>query len=103
MAATEWIWKHGTSELERACALLAGVAVLITRGGDDPMRKQDAFLGRVSLPFLETTAPEDGVKRLALLPEKQRWILYRIRGGKPELICSLRGFEGFCDCLLEFL
>ena len=105
MAGTEWIWKHGTSELERACALLAGIAVLITRGGEDPMRKQDAFMGRVTFPWLETTPPADGVKRLALLPEKQRWILYKInpKTGKPVLICSLRGFEGLCDCLLEFL
>ena len=105
MAGTEWIWKHGTSELERACALLAGIAVLITRGGDDPMRKQDAFMGRMSFPWLETTAPPDGTKRLALLPEKQRWILYKIhpKTGKPVLICSLRGFEGLCECLLQFL
>lgn len=105
MAGTEWIWKHGTSELERACALLAGVAVLITRGGEDPMRKQDAFMGRLSVPWLETTAPADGVRRLALLPEKQRWILYKMspKSGKPVLICSLRGFEGLCDCLLKFL
>ena len=105
MAGTEWIWKHGTSELERGCALLAGIAVLITRGGEDPMRKQDAFMGRMSFPWLETTAPTDGVKRLALLPEKKRWIVYKIdpKSGKPVLVCSLRGFEGLCDCLLEFL
>ena len=105
MAGTEWIWKHGTSELERGCALLAGIAVLITRGGEDPIRKQDAFMGRMSFPWLETTAPTDGVKRLALLPEKKRWIVYKIdpKSGKPVLICSLRGFEGLCDCLLEFM
>ena len=105
MAGTEWIWNHGTSELERACALLAGIAVLVTRGGDDPMRKQCAFLGRVSLPFLETSSPADGVKRLALLPDKRRWILYRIspKTGKPALIASLCGFEGLCDCVLEFM
>ena len=105
MAGTEWIWMHGTSELERGCALLAGIAVLITRGGEDPIRKQDAFMGRMSFPWLETTAPADGVKRLALLPEKKRWIVYKIdpKSGKPVLICSLRGFEGLCDCLLEFM
>ena len=105
MAGAEWIFQHGTSELEKACALLAGVAVLTTRGGEDPIRKRDAFLGRVSLPFFETTPPADGVKRLALLPDKKRWVLYRInaKSGKPELIASLRGFAGLCDCILEFI
>lgn len=104
MAGTEFIWERGADELERACALLAGVAVLTTRGGHDPIRKQDAFLGRVSLPFFETTPPNPGVKRLALIPDQQRWVLYRIgKNNAPHVLCNLRGFEGLCDCLLEFL
>ena len=104
MAGTEYIWKHGTNPLERACALLAGVAVLTTKGGDDPIRKCDAFLGRVSLPFLETTSPEVGTKRLALITDNKRWVLYRVdKKNAPHVICNLRGFEGLCDCLLEFL
>ena len=55
MAGTEFIWQHSTDALERACALLAGVAILTTRGGDDPIRKQDAFLGRVSLSGCKRT------------------------------------------------
>ena len=66
MAGAEFIWQHSKDELERACALLAGVAILTTRGGEDPIRKKDAFVGRVSLPFFETTPPPPGVKRLAL-------------------------------------
>ncbi len=104
MAGTEFIWQHSKDELERACALLAGVAILTTRGGDDPIRKQDAFLGRVSLPFFETTPPPPGVKRLALIPDQKRWVLYRIgKDGAPNVLCNLRGFEGLCDCLLEFV
>ena len=60
MAGAEFIWQHSKDELERACALLAGVAILTTRGGEDPIRKKDAFVGRVSLPFLETTPPPPG-------------------------------------------
>jgi hypothetical protein len=104
MAGTEFIWERGTDELERACALLAGVAILTTRGGEDPIRKQDAFVGRVNLPFFETSPPNAGVKRLALIPDQQRWVLYKIgKHGTPHVLCSLRGFEGLCDCLLEFL
>ncbi len=104
MAGTEFIWERGTDELERACALLAGVAILTTRGGEDPIRKQDAFVGRVNLPFFETSPPNPGVKRLALIPDQQRWVLYKIgKHGTPHVLCSLRGFEGLCDCLLEFL
>lgn len=104
MAGTEYIWQHSVDPLERACALLAGAAVLTTRGGDDPIRKQDAFLGRVSLPFFETTPPPPGSKRLALIPDQRRWVLYKIgKDNAPTVLCNLRGFEGLCDCLLEFL
>lgn len=104
MAGSEFIWQHSKDELERACALLAGVAILTTRGGDDPIRKRDAFVGRVSLPFLETTPPPPGVKRLALIPDQRRWVLYKIgKDNAPNVLCNLRGFEGLCDCLLEFV
>lgn len=104
MAGTEFIWQHSKDELERACALLTGVAILTTRGGEDPIRKKDAFVGRVSLPFFETTPPPPGVKRLALIPDQRRWVLYKIgKDGAPNVQCNLRGFEGLCDCLLEFV
>jgi len=104
MAGTEFIWLHGTNPLERACAILAGVAVLITKGGEDPIRKQDAFVGRVGLPFFETTPPNPGVKRLALVPDQRRWVLYKVgKDNVPSVLCNLRGFDGFCDALLEFI
>ena len=104
MAGCEYIWTNGTDPLERACAILAGAAVLTTKGGDDPIRKQDAFLGRVSLPFLETKPPASGVKRLALLTDQRRWVLYKVdKKSKPNVLCNLSGFEGLCDCILEFL
>jgi len=104
MAGCEYIWQRGTDPLERACALLAGAAVLTTKGGEDPIRKQDAFVGRVSLPFFETTPPASGVKRLALLSDQKRWVLYKVdKKNKPHVLCNLTGFEGLCDCLLEFL
>lgn len=104
MAGSEFIWQHSKDELERACALLTGVAILTTRGGDDPIRKKDAFVGRVSLPFFETAPPPPGVKRLALIPDQKRWVLYRIgKDNAPSVLCNLRGFEGLCDCLLEFV
>jgi len=104
MAGTEFIWLHGTNPLERACAILAGVAVLITKGGEDPIRKQDAFVGRVGLPFFETRPPNPGVKRLALVPDQRRWVLYKVgKDNTPSVLCNLRGFDGFCDALLEFI
>jgi len=104
MAGAEFIWQHSQDEMERACALLAGVAILTTRGGDDPIRKRDAFVGRVSLPFFETTPPPPGVKRLALIPDQKRWVLYKIgKDNAPNVLCNLRGFEGLCDCVLEFV
>ena len=78
MRGAPWSFSDDENEIHKACALLAGVAILTTRGGEDPIRKQDAFVGRVNLPFFETSPPNAGVKRLALSPDQQRWVLYKI-------------------------
>ena len=104
MAGAEYIWENSTDELERMCCLLAGVGILTTKGGDDPIRKLDAFGGRVSLPFLETTAPTGSSMRLMLVPDARRWILYRIDArGSPKIVSSLSSFTGLCDSVLALV
>lgn len=104
MAGTEWIWINGTDQLERMCCLLAGIAVLTTRGDEDPIRKADAFGGRVQLPFYETRPPKPEALRLALVPSARRWILFRLdKRGIPKVAASQRGFEGLCNAALQLV
>ena len=104
MAGSEWIWSKGTDALERMSCLLAGLAVLTTKGDEDPIRKADAFGGRLKLPFLETAAPAPDVPRVVLIPSARRWVLHRIDArGRPVILCSLRDFEGFCDVTLQLV
>ena len=104
MAGTEWLWTNGTDDLERMCCLLAGVAVLTTKGDDDPIRKADAFGGRVQLPFFETKPPEPNALRLVLLPSARRWILFRLdRRGMPQVAASQAGFVGLQNAALQLV
>lgn len=101
MAGSEYIWINGEDELEKMCCLLAGIAILTTKGGDDPIRKLDAFGGRVALPFLETAGAINAGVRLTLVPDARRWILYRLNAkGSPSVLSSLSNFDGLCDSLL---
>ena len=96
LAGAEHTWSHG-DDVERACALLAGWAcVLSTSGGSS----DDALDGRVDLPCFSTRC-RPGVKRLALVSQGT-WIVYRVRStdGKPQILARQRGFTGFCLCLL---
>ena len=68
------------------------------------MRKDDAFGGRVSLPFLETTPPPAGAYRLTLLPETDSWLVWAIDARSGELKVEMRqhGYEGCRKALLVF-
>ena len=105
MAGSEWIWTHSTDALERAVSLLTGVAVMTTRGTDDPVRKADAFGGRVLLPFFETKPPpEPATLRLLLVPERGVWILFGLKPcGTPRVVSRLTGFEGLCDSCVRLV
>jgi len=104
MAGTEWIWTHGTDPLERMCCMLAGIAVLTTKGDGDPLRKSDAFGGRMALPFFETRPPSPDALRIVLIPNHRRWILFKLdKRGMPNVAASLQGFEGLCSVVLQLV
>ena len=105
MSGCEFIWENGTDELERMCCLLTGLAILTTKGGDDPIRKLDAFKGRVSLPWFDTAAPsDDKALRLTLVPEARKWIVFTLGPtGSPRVVSALTGFEGMCESVLIML
>lgn len=104
MAGTEWIWTKGDDTLERMCCLLAGLAVLTTKADHDPIRKADAFGGRLLVPFFETKAPPRDAYRIALVPRSRRWILFHLdKRNNPQILSSQRGFKGLCDAVLQLV
>lgn len=94
MEGLEWTWEHSEDPLKLTCALLTAVACLTTRGGEDPIRKADAFGGIVSLPFLSASTPPENKLRVSLVPETKRWVLYKIQDGEPLVQAALEGLEG---------
>jgi hypothetical protein len=77
------------------------LAILTTKGGEDPIRKREAFEGRVSLPFLETVGSGSRGMRLALMPNPRRWVLYKLSAkGVPKVVSSLSNFDGLCESVL---
>lgn len=104
MRAANYCWNEDTNEVHRMSALLAGIAVLLARNAQS-IRKDDAFDGRVDMPFLETTAPKPGVARLALLESTGEWIVYAISAstGRPDVQLRAAGFEGLCQATLSFV
>lgn len=102
MAGTEWIFDKGEDDLERGISILAGVAMLTTRGKEEAVRKGVACDGRLQLPFFETPPPSAAAAlRIAFVPHLRRWVLYRIsKAGKPAIVASQCGFEGLCTAAL---
>ena len=42
--------------------------------------------------------------RITLIPHTKRWVLYNLdQRGEPKVLCSLKGFEGFCDVVLQLV
>ena len=103
---TPWVWGHPETELElhRACALLAGLALvcLPANATADSIRKDDAFGGRVHLPFFQTSTPRVGVSQLCLLPHRREWVLFKWVRNKatPHIILRQGGFDGLCAAVL---
>lgn len=104
MRGAEWCWNEDDNEVHKMGALIAGIAVLLARGAQS-IRKDDAFEGRVDLPFLEARPPSPGVARMALLEESAEWIVYAIspQTGKPIVELRAAGYEGLCQAALAFV
>ena len=102
MAGTEWIFDKGEDDLERSISVLAGIAMLTTRGKEEAVRKGVACDGRLQLPFFETPPPSaSAALRIAFVPHLRRWVLYRIApSGRPSIVSSQRGYEGLCTAAL---
>lgn len=104
MRGAQWCWNEDENEVHKMGALLAGCAVLLARG-QQSIRKDDAFEGRVDFSFLETRPPASGVPRMALLEATAEWVVYSTdaKSGKPIVQLRAEGFEGLCQAALLFV
>lgn len=67
-----WLNAHDVyTPCERACALLSGLCVAL-----DARDSEDAFAGRVELPFLQTTCADESATRLHYSASTDVWTLY---------------------------
>jgi len=94
MEGVEWTWEHSKDPLKLMCALMTSVACLTTTEGEDPIRKAEAFAGRVQLPFLHTHAPPDKHQRVALVPSLNQWVLFHISNSEPVVHTAVEGLTG---------
>ena len=82
---------ESTSELKRMCALLTSIAMLTT--GDD-IRQDDAFGGRVLLPFIECPEPKKkGCLQLFVDVSQRQFTVFKAAGGKVHIELSGSGVE----------
>lgn len=101
MGGAEAAWRGDL--VQRVCALLAGLAILLAPDPES-LRKGDAFAGRVALPFLECSPRQHTAPRLALLPEKHAWVVYRVsEDAKVTVRARYEGVEGLCRAVLLLL
>jgi hypothetical protein len=92
-------WGQSDDVTKKTVAVLAGLACLLTREGPDPIRKCDAFGGRVVLPFLEPRPPRDrAAPRVALDRWNNRWSLFSLTANSPEVLASGIGLAGLEVC-----
>ena len=106
MRGAEYCFADDPSLLYKTCALLAGIAVILTVNAQS-IRRDDAFRGRVLLPFLETKIePQFEYKpRLQYLADTDDWVVYDIKRstGLPVVEFRGSGFDGCCQACLLFM
>lgn len=100
MQGAAWVWEHSDKETRRIVSILTGLACLLTRDGPDPIRKANAFGGRVCLPFIYPCPPTNNEStRMSLDMWTNRWFLYRLdRGQTPCILASGAGIDGLITC-----
>lgn len=104
MRGATWSWTKDSNKVHQTCALLAGLAIILCSKTQDAHRKEDAFKGRVQLPFFETCTPKPNTKRLSLIPSRNEWIVYTVNSSqKPTVQFRQTGLEGLSQAILLFI
>jgi hypothetical protein len=75
MRGADWTIRNDNDSVHKTCALLAGFALALCKDASS-VRKADAFMGRVRLPFLETAPAAAGAACLALIECSNEWVAY---------------------------
>lgn len=86
--------------VERTCALLTGLAMLIADDADEA-RTGDAFTRLVELPFLATLPPPRGARRIALV--HGNWVYYTHGARGPVVHRHGKGLAALAACSLALL
>jgi len=106
MRGATYSWSDDPKTIHKICALLAGIAVILTKNAQS-IRRDDAFQGRMSLPFLETCIePQHEYQpRMQYVSESDDWIVYKLssKTGMPNIEFRGNGFEGCCQACLLFM
>ena len=101
LRGARWTFLHDLDDTHKACAVLAGIAVMLFVDSQS-LRRDDMFYGTISLPFLETAPPsKTSTPRLTLLAHTGEWVLYCISStGGLEVQLRQCGIEGLSQAAL---
>ena len=107
MATPGTLWRRGTDgtdrveSMERVCALLSGLAMLLSATADDA-RRGTPFQGMVQLPFLLAQPLSPLAPQLSLLWDT--WVLAKMeQGGEIKLLEHGTGVDGLSRCALHLV
>lgn len=102
MRGANWSWESDPDPVHKLCAVLAGMAVILAKTAD-AVRKGDAFMGRVTLPFIDCAPPPAGVSRLGLVASAGDWAVFKIsQSGKARVNYRGHAMDGFKQAALLF-
>lgn len=101
MRGAQWEWEHSESEVVRTCCMLSGLSMIFA-GKSPDIRKDEAFGGRIELPFLSHQTLSPTMKRMVFLPHLNEWIVYSTgkRDFKPVVHMRATGVNGLGQCAL---
>ena len=96
-------WKHNSTDMiERACAILAGAAMLMSTGNSEDVRNGIAFEGRIWLPFLATPITALGSVKHRIFYCDDEWVLCDA-AHDPQITVSRKGIEGLQESITRLL
>ena len=103
------VWNDEKSDdIMKMSAILCGMALIMCRDAAE-IRTQDAFMGRIIVPFTETlpavaaSASVASIVKVIFMPYSFEWISFREwkQSGKISVLTRAKGLEGLCAAVVE--